>query len=122
MSPGLPPPPPEVEEEANDFQQVRNPLAEMKKVAIRAEALRVARAGDGVDVPAGWSVQRYAPKVAGLTADDLMKADPRGRPNLSANLWWGLPKDAAAAAVVKHGGAHAVAAATREGRRLSLPA
>jgi hypothetical protein len=104
--------------------KVSNPFLEMKKAAIRFEALRVAKAGDGVDVPAGWSVQRYAPKVAGLSANEMMKADPLGRPSCTSNLWWGMPKDLCAKAVSRgSGGATAAQAAGRECRRLpAVPA
>merc|ERR1712216_766840 len=99
-----------------------NPLAAVKKAT--------AEFGDGVDVPDGWSVPRYAaqpvavhtnvPKKANVSADDMMKVDPRGRASLTTNVWWPLPKDAAGSAARRGiAGEDWQRTAVREGRRLS---
>eukprot|EP00929_Paragymnodinium_shiwhaense_P108730 TRINITY_DN75062_c0_g1_i1.p1 TRINITY_DN75062_c0_g1~~TRINITY_DN75062_c0_g1_i1.p1 ORF type:complete len:359 (-),score=70.46 TRINITY_DN75062_c0_g1_i1:146-1222(-) len=106
-----------------------NPLAVLKKAAIEASAKRAAEAGDGVDVPDGWKVPRYAaqpvavkthvPKQATVKADDMMKVDPRGRPACTTNVWWPMPKETADDAI-KRGiaGEDYKRTALKEGRRL----
>lgn len=97
-----------------------NPFLEMKAAAIAADKKRAEAAGDGVDNPAGWTVNRYGTNLpgTGMTADQLMQADPLGRASVTANLWWGVPKAQAAQAAVKHAGFEGVSAAARENRGL----
>jgi hypothetical protein len=110
--------------------QTANPLAALKKAAIEAAARREAEAGEGVDIPDGWSVPRYAgqpvavkrnvPKKANVTADEMMKVDPRGRSSCTSNVWWPLPKGAAESVVRQGvGGEDWRRTAQREGRRLN---
>lgn len=122
VSPGIKRVPPgspskDADKKENDpFAPGCNPFIELKKAAIAAEQRRVARAGDNVDVPAGWTVDRYA-KGLSMGANELMKADPRGRPSITSNMWWPLPRGAAATAVDKHGGMDAARTAAQECRR-----